>query len=140
MPYERIDFNRVVHVALTRFNLDVFFDFVFASCLSQGTASREALSDTLEQRFDLMDTNADGVRTMEEIGRPRLFRRLDSDKDDRVTRAEAEGLCLNPAGVRVDRLRFLGRSRYRKRSALTSLKICIFPMPVCPAWIPSFSA
>ena len=71
-----------------------------APCLSQGTASQEDLSDTLEQRFDLMDTDADGVLTMEEVGRPRLFRRLDSDKDGRVTRAEAETFFESRRGSR----------------------------------------
>jgi EF hand len=107
---------RLLVLALT------FFSISSASCLSQGTASQEDLSDTLEQRFDLLDTDADGVLTMEEVGRPRLFRRLDSDKDGRVTRAEAETL-FESRRVRVDRLRFLGRSRHRKRLALTSLKI-----------------
>jgi arylformamidase len=72
----------------------------FASCLSQGTASQEDLSDVLEERFDLLDANGDSVLTMEEVGRPRLFRRLDSDKDGRVTRAEAETLFESRRGLR----------------------------------------
>jgi acetyl esterase/lipase len=69
--------------------VSAFFPLSFASSLSQGTTSQEGLPDTLNERFDLLDANQDGVLTMEEVGRPRFFRRLDADGDNVVTRAEA---------------------------------------------------
>ena len=69
--------------------VSAFFPLSLASSLSQGTTSQEGLPDTLNERFDLLDANQDGVLTMEEVGRPRLFRRLDADGDNVVTRAEA---------------------------------------------------
>jgi arylformamidase len=80
--------------------ISTFLSISFASCLSQGSASQESRSDTLKERFDLLDANADGVLTMEEVGRPRLFRRLDSDEDGRVTRAEAATLFESRRGQR----------------------------------------
>jgi arylsulfatase A-like enzyme len=41
--------------------------------------------------FDQMDRNKDGVVTPGELGRPRLFRRLDRDGDGKLTREEVEG-------------------------------------------------
>ena len=69
--------------------VSAFFPLSFASSLSQGTTSQEGLSDTLNERFGLLDTNKDGVLTMEEVGRPRLFQRLDADGDGVVTSSEA---------------------------------------------------
>jgi arylformamidase len=80
--------------------VSAFFPISFASCLSQGTASQEGLSDALEERFDLLDANGDSVLTMEELGRPRLFKRSDSDGDGVVTRAEAAALFKSRRALR----------------------------------------
>jgi arylformamidase len=77
--------------AMWRFLLpaSAFIFISLASCLSQQTESRESLSETLEERFGQLDANGDGLLTIEEVGRPRLFRRLDANGDNVVTRAEA---------------------------------------------------
>jgi arylformamidase len=59
------------------------------SCLSQDTASRKGNGNAIQERFDLLDKNEDGVLTMEEVGRPRLFQRMDADGDGVVTPSEA---------------------------------------------------
>jgi arylformamidase len=66
--------------------------FLFAltvSCLSQDVASRKGNAGAVQERFDLLDTNKDGILTMDEIGRPRLFQRLDADGNGVVTPSEA---------------------------------------------------
>jgi arylformamidase len=70
--------------------ISTFLLMSLAPCLSQGTASQEGLSETLEERFDQLDANGDGVLTIEEVDRPRLFRRLDADGNGVVTLREAE--------------------------------------------------
>ena len=72
------------------FLLPSAFLFVLTfSCLGQNAPSRKVSRDAAPERLDLLDVNQDGVLTMEEVGRPRLFRRLDADGDNVVTRAEA---------------------------------------------------
>jgi arylformamidase len=70
--------------------ISTFLLMSLAPCLSEGTASQEGLSETLEERFDQLDANGDGVLTIEEVDRPRLFRRLDADGNGVVTLREAE--------------------------------------------------
>jgi len=72
------------------FLLPSAFLFVLTvSCLSQDVASRKGNGGAVQERFDLLDTNKDGVLTMDEVGRPRLFQRLDADGDGVVTSSEA---------------------------------------------------
>jgi arylformamidase len=72
------------------FLLPSAFLFVLTvSCLSQEVASRKGNGGAVQERFDLLDTNKDGVLTMDEVGRPRLFQRLDADGDGVVTSSEA---------------------------------------------------
>jgi arylformamidase len=72
------------------FFLPSAFLFVLSvSCLSQDVASRKGNAGAVQERFDLLDTNKDGVLTMDEVGRPRLFQRLDADGDGVVTSSEA---------------------------------------------------
>ena len=59
------------------------------SCLGQDVAPPKGNGDAVQQRFDLLDTDRDGVLTIEEVGRPRLFQRLDANGDGVVTPDEA---------------------------------------------------
>ena len=70
----------------------------------------------MQERFDQLDTNKDGVLTMEEIGRPRLFQRLDADGDGVVTRSEAVAFFETPisAFAASERNSETGRRRRRK--------------------------
>ena len=76
--------------------ISTFLLISLAPCLSQGEASQEGLSETLEERFDQLDANGDGVLTIEEVSRPRLFRRLDADGNGVVTLREAEAFREPP--------------------------------------------
>jgi arylformamidase len=69
-----------------------------SSCLGQGTVSQQRSSSPSSELFDQRDANGDGVLTIEEVGRPRLFRRLDSDGDSVVTRTEAAAFLESRAG------------------------------------------
>jgi arylformamidase len=93
--------------------IPAFFLISFASCLSQGTASQEGPSGASEERFDLLDTDRDGVLTIEEVGRPRLFRRLDANGDGVVTSSEAVAF-FEPRSSRFRQ----GTERSEQRTAL----------------------
>jgi arylformamidase len=83
------------------FFLPSAFLFVLSvCCLSQDVASRKGNAGAVQERFDLLDTNKDGVLTMDEVGRPRLFQRLDADGDGVVTSSEAVAFL----GARSQRL------------------------------------
>jgi arylformamidase len=84
---------------------------VIASSLGQETGSQKGASGTSTELFDQRDTNGDGVLTIEEVGRPRLFRRLDSDGDRVVTRTEAAALLESRVGSRR------GASAFRQEPA-----------------------
>ncbi len=72
------------------FLLPSAFLFVLTvSCFSQDAVSPKENGDKVQERFGLLDTNKDGVLTIEEVGRPRLFQRLDADGDGVVTSSEA---------------------------------------------------
>jgi arylformamidase len=104
------------------FLLPSAFLFVLtASCSSQDAASQKVKRDAVQERFDLLDTNNDGVLTMEEIGRPRLFQRLDADGDGVVTSSEAVAFFearpprLQPAGARSE----LATASQKDKSGMT---------------------
>lgn len=104
------------------FLLPSAFLFVLTvSCSSQDAASQKVNRGAVQERFDLLDTNNDGVLTMEEFGRPRLFQRLDADGDGVVTSSEAVAVFearpprLQPAGARSE----LATASQKDKSGMT---------------------
>lgn len=64
-----------------------FFGLGIAACLAQEGAAPGG--GRLQQVFAEADKNGDGVITIDETDRPKLFRRLDTDGDGRLTVQEA---------------------------------------------------
>jgi arylformamidase len=87
----KIPWQRTLFVTMRRlfFFSSAFLLVLSVSGLSQDAVPRKGNRPTVQERFDLQDTDKDGVLTLEEIGRPRLFRRLDADGDGVVTSSEA---------------------------------------------------
>jgi hypothetical protein len=71
----------------------------------------EGKRGAVQERFDLLDTNKDGVLTMDEVGRPRLFQRLDADGDGVVTSSEAVAFLRPDLGVCSQRTQVLSWGR-----------------------------
>jgi acetyl esterase/lipase len=115
--------QRTVFITMRRFFLlpSAFLFVLTASCSSQDAVSQKVKRDAVQERFDLLDTNNDGVLTMEEVGRPRLFQRLDADGDGVVTSSEAVAFFearpprLQPAGARSE----LGTASQKNGSGMT---------------------
>ena len=79
------------------------------SSLAQDARSRDGNGDKIQERFAVLDVDKDGVLTMEEVGRPRLFQRLDADGNGIVNRSEAVAFFetrskrLRPTGAGSER-------------------------------------